>query len=123
MPMPIPMPMPRFPNGPNCPGFWYTYLTLSFTVIHTLNARKNITTLRSTKILFWKHSIRTLECYFERHTFDSIINIGKLVQKLSSEQFFFFFFVSIKVESSSRFLKFISEFINGNKNKNIAFLF
>ena len=80
--------MPRFPNGPDCPGFWYAYLTLSFTVIHTLNAIKNITTLRSTKILFWKHSIRTLECYFERHTFYLIINSGKLVQKLSSEQFF-----------------------------------
>ena len=39
-------------------------------------------------MLFGKHSIETFECYFERHTFDSIVNSGKLVQKLSSEQFF-----------------------------------
>ena len=64
------------------------YLALSFTVIHTLNAIKNITVLSSTKMLFGKYSIETFECYFESHTFDSIVNSGKLVQKLSSEQFF-----------------------------------
>ena len=37
--------------------------------------------------------------------------------------FFFFFFENIKIESNSRFLKFTSEFINGNKIKKITFLF
>ena len=80
---------------------FFHYLTLSFIVIHTMNAIKNITVLGSTKILFWKHSIRTFKRYFERHTFNSIINSGKLVQKLSSEQFFF---QNIKIESSTKFL-------------------
>ena len=64
-----------------------------------------ITVLSSTKLLFWKHLIRTFGCYFERHTFDSIINRGKPNQKLSSE-FFFFFFGNIKIKSNSRFLKY-----------------
>ena len=61
---------------------------ITFIVIHTLNAIKSITVLSSTKMLFWKHSIWTFECFFERHTFDLIINSGKLIQKLSSEVFF-----------------------------------
>ena len=97
----------------------FHYLTLSFIVIHTMNAIKNITVLGSTKILFWKHSIRTFKRYFERHTFNSIINSGKLVQKLSSEQFFF---QNIKIESSTKFL-IILEFINRNKNEKTVYLF
>ena len=31
--------------------------------------------------------MRTFECYFERHKFDSIINSGEFFQKLSSESF------------------------------------
>ena len=64
---------------------------------------KNITVLSSTKMLFGKHSIQTFECYFERHAFDSIIDRGKLVQKLSSKQLFF---ENMKIESNSRFLKY-----------------
>ena len=41
-----------------------------------------------TKMLFWKHSIRTFECNFKRHKFDSVINSAILVPKLSSKQFF-----------------------------------
>ena len=33
-------------------------------------------------------NFRTFECYFERHIFHLIVNSGKLVQKLSSEQSF-----------------------------------
>ena len=47
--------------------------------------------------------LKTFGCCFERHTFDSSINHGKLVQKLSSEQFLF---ENIKIESNSRFLKY-----------------
>ena len=79
-----------------------------------MNAIKNITVLSSAKMLFWKHSIRRFDCYFERNTFDSITNSGKLVQKLYSEQVFF---ENIKRESNSRFLSIISEFIYGNKNE------
>ena len=64
---------------------FFHYLTMSFIVIYTLNAIDNMAVLSSTKMLFWKHSIRKFELYFERHTFDSIINSGKLVPKLSSE--------------------------------------
>ena len=42
------------------------------------------------------------ECYFKRHTFNSIINNRKFIQKLSSEVFF----ENIKTESNSRFLKY-----------------
>ena len=52
---------------------FFHYLTMSFIVIYTLNAIDNMAVLSSTKMLFWKHSIRTFELYFERHTFDSII--------------------------------------------------
>ena len=85
---------------------FFHYLTLSFI--------KNITVLSSAKMLFWKHSIRRFDCYFERNTFDSITNSGKLVQKLYSEQVFF---ENIKRESNSRFLSIISEFSYGNKNE------
>ena len=53
---------------------------IAFIVIHTLNAIKSITVL-SSEMIFRKHSIWTFEYYFERHTFDLIINSGKLVQK------------------------------------------
>ena len=56
---------------------------------------------------------------FQRHTFDSIINSGKLIQKLSSEVFF----ENIKTESNSRFLSIISEFINGNENEETVFFY
>ena len=56
-------------------------------------------------MLLWRNSIRVLECCIKRHTFDSITNSRKLVQKLSSEQFFLFF-ENIKIESKSRFLKY-----------------
>ena len=74
---------------------FFHYLTLSFISVHTLNAIKSITVLSSTKMLFWKHYIPNFECYFERHTFDSNINSGKLVQKLSLEQFYFFSILNI----------------------------
>ena len=80
--------------------------------INTLNAIKSITVSSLTKMLFWKHLIRTFECYFERDTFDWNINSGKLVQKLSSEQIFY----NIKLESNSIFLK-------CNKNEKTVFLF
>ena len=54
-------------------------------LIYNLNAIKNITVLSSAKMLFWKHSIQTFECYFERHIFDLIIKSRKIVQKWSSE--------------------------------------
>ena len=41
----------------------------------------------------------------------------KLIQKLSSEVFF----ENIKTESNSRFLMYLSEFINGNKNEDCIF--
>ena len=85
-----------------------------------LECYKNITVLSSTKMLFWKHSIRTFECYFERHTFDFIASSGKLVQKLSSEQSFLKT-LKQKVNSLDSW-SIISEFINGNKNEKIVFL-
>ena len=85
-----------------------------------LECYKNITVLSSTKMLFWKHSIRTFECYFERHTFDFITSSGKLVQKLSSEQSFLKT-LKQKVNSLDSW-SIISEFINGNKNEKIVFL-
>ena len=81
------------------------YLALLFIIIHTLNAMKNIAVLSSTEMLFGKHSIETFECYFERHTFDSIANNGETC----SETFFstvFFFFEKINIEINSRFLKY-----------------
>ena len=53
---------------------------IAFIVIHTLNAIKSITVL-SSEMIFRKHSIWTFEYYFDRHTFDLIINSGKIVQK------------------------------------------
>ena len=82
-----------------CPGFYISYQKnvhiyiifhqqcktihlwwIAFIVIHTLNAIKSITVL-SSEMIFRKHSIWTFEYYFDRHTFDLIINSGKIVQK------------------------------------------
>ena len=69
-------------------------------------------------MLFWKHSIWTFDCYFERYRFNSIKNSSKLILNLSSEVFF----ENIKPESNSRFLMYLSEFVNDDKNEKTVFL-
>ena len=73
------------PHSPHSPHSFPRFPIPAFT-----DSLKNITVLSLTKSLFWKHLIRKFEHYFERHTLDMTINRGKLVQKLSLEQFFFF---------------------------------
>ena len=97
------------------------YLALLFIIIHTLNAMKNIAVLSSTEMLFGKHSIETFECYFERHTFDSIANNGETC----SETFFSTVFLLLKKLTLKLTLdswSIMSEFVNGNKNEGCVFV-
>ena len=84
-----------------CKMFFHC-LTLSFIVIHSY---KKPNSFELNKNVILKTFISTFECYLERHRFGSVINSAKLLQKLSSDQFFFFP-ENNKMQSNSRFLKY-----------------
>ena len=97
-------------------------MALLFIIIHTLNARKNIAVLSSTEMLFGKHSIETFECYFKRHTFDSIANNGEACSETFFSTVFFFFLKKLTLKLTLDSWSIMSEFVNGNKNEGCVFV-